>query len=741
MHLEVIFYLPGLCPEAESAAHIFLPLAKACSNEENGYTVAKIKIRCRRELVTVVGNTTSPLPGQILKMKGEWANHPKFGEQFKSVFCECSVPATSAGIQKYLGSGLIKGIGPVMAKRIVSRFRDDTLDVIENQTDKLTEVEGIGEKRIEMIKNAWQEQKEIHQVMLFLQSHGVSATYATKIFKTYGNDSIQVVQENPYRLATDIFGIGFVTADKIAQKLGFSIESEFRIQAGILYVLHQLSDEGHVYYPRQELISKCVEVLEVSSSLVDNALAHLNADHKVVIENLAASEEGQIREAIYLAKYHFSETSIAKKIKRLLQAPKSICQVDTAKALDWVQKTYSISLAEKQAQAVRKALQDKLLVITGGPGTSKSFLLNAILRIVSKMQAKVLLAAPTGRAAKRMNEVTGFEAKTIHRLLEFDFQKKGFKKDEEYPLNCDLLIIDEMSMVDTILMHHLLKAVRLDTTLIMVGDVHQLSSVGAGNVLKDIINSGAVPVVELNEIFRQARESSIIVNAHLINQGQFPRLKPRQDKLDDFFFMQEEDPEKVLEKIKFIVTERIPKRFKLDPVTDVQIISPMNKGVVGVSNLNTRLQEYLNPGGQELVRGGKTFREGDKVMQIKNNYDKEVFNGDIGKIIKLDLEMQEMKVRFEDRVVACEYADLDELVLAYAVSIHKSQGSDYPAVVIPLLTQHYIMLQRNLIYTGITRGKKLMVAIGTKKALAIAVNNAKTQQRYTFLAGRLKLNG
>jgi exodeoxyribonuclease V alpha subunit len=707
------------------------------TNEENGYTVAKVKVRSRRDLVTVIGHMTSPLPGQVLKMKGEWTNHPKFGEQFKAVFCECSVPATSAGIQRYLGSGLIKGIGPVMAKRIVARFGDDTLDVIESETEKLTEVEGIGEKRIEMIKKAWEEQKEIREVMLFLQGHGVSATYASKIFKAYGKEAIQVVQENPYRLATDIFGIGFVTADNIARKLGFTLESEFRIQAGILYVLHQLSDEGHVFYPRPDLISKCTEILEVETALVDKCLAELSAQQKVVIEGLTTPVEESL-EAVYLAKYHFSEKSIARKLTQLRSAPKSIRKVDTDKALDWVQKTHSMSLAKKQAEAVRRALEDKILVITGGPGTGKSFLLNAILKIVSRLKAKIVLAAPTGRAAKRMNEATGFEAKTIHRLLEFDFQKGGFKKDEEHPLNCDLLIVDEMSMVDTVLMHHLLKAVRLDTTLIMVGDVNQLPSVGAGNVLKDIINSGAVPVVELNEIFRQARESSIIVNAHLINQGQFPRLTPRQDKLDDFFFMQEEDPEKVLDKIKYIVMQRIPKRFRLDPVSQVQVISPMNRGVVGVSNLNSELQACLNPKGQELARGGRTFREGDKVMQIKNNYDKEVFNGDIGRIIKLDLEMQEIKVRFDDRVVAYEYADLDELVLAYAVSIHKSQGSDYPAVVIPLLTQHYIMLQRNLIYTGITRGKSLVVVIGAKKALAIAVNNAKTQQRYTFLDGRLK---
>ncbi len=706
------------------------------TNEENSYTVAKVRVRGRRNLVTVVGNITSPQPGQIVKMKGEWSNHPKFGEQFKAVYCQCSVPATSAGIQKYLGSGLIKGIGPVMARRIVAQFGENTLDIIEKEPDRLTEIEGIGTKRIEMIKKAWEEQKEIREVMVFLQSHGVSATYAGKIFKAYGKDSISVVQNNPYQLARDIFGIGFLTADRIAQKIGFSTDSLFRVQAGILYVLHQLSEEGHVYYPKKDLVIKCTEILEVKSELIKEALVSLNDKREIILEELQANQKPF--QAVYLAKYHFSETSLANKLRRLINLPKSIPSINSQKALDWVQKTYSIRLAQKQAEAVKRALEDKILVITGGPGTGKSFLLKAILKIISRLKARVLLAAPTGRAAKRMNESTGFEAKTIHRLLEFDFKKGGFKKDEEHPLNCDLLIIDEMSMVDTTLMHHLLKAVRLDTTLIMVGDVNQLPSVGAGNILKDIINSGSVPVIELNEIFRQARQSSIIVNAHLINQGKFPRLKPNNDKLDDFYFLSEDDPEQVLQKLKKIILERIPKRFQLDPLTEVQVISPMNKGIVGVANLNSQLQESLNPKGQELVRGGKRFRLGDKVMQIKNNYDKEVFNGDIGKIVGLDLEVQEMKVRYDDRTMAYEYSDLDELVLAYAVSIHKSQGSDYPAVVMPVLTQHYVMLQRNLIYTGITRGKKLVVMIGSKKALAIGVNNSKTQARYTYLAERLK---
>ena len=708
------------------------------ANEENSYTVAKVKVKGRRDLVTVVGNIASPQAGQVLKMKGQWVNHPRFGEQFKAVYCECSVPATSAGIQKYLGSGLIKGIGPIMAKRIVARFGEGTLDVIDQEPDRLAEIEGIGEKRIAMIKKAWEEQKEIREVMLFLQGHGVSATYASKIFKTYGQDSIRIVQDNPYRLAGDIFGIGFVTADRIAQKLGFAADSPSRLQAGVLFVLHQCADEGHVYYPKDELLTRCTEILDVQAGLIHQALEALRQEREVILEELAEGEDRKPVQAVFLTKYHFSETSIAGKLKKLLQSPKSIRPVDTAKALSWVQEAYGIRLADKQAQAVQKALQDKVLVITGGPGTGKSFLLQAILKIVARMGAGILLAAPTGRAAKRMNESTGFEAKTIHRLLEFDFQKGGFKKNEEHPLNCDLLVIDEMSMVDTVLMHHLLKAVRLDSTLVLVGDVNQLPSVGAGNVLQDIIRSGSVPVVELSEIFRQARESSIIVNAHRINAGEFPRLTPRQDKLDDFFFVQEENPERVLEKIQHLVLHRIPSRFRLDPLRDTQVLSPMNKGIVGVANLNAVLQACLNPRGREIVRGGKTFRIGDKVMQTKNNYDKDVYNGDIGTITGLDSELQEVKIGFPDKSVAFELSELDELVLAYAVSIHKSQGSDYPAVVLPLLTQHYIMLQRNLVYTAITRGRKLVVLIGTKKALAISINNAQTQKRYTRLEQRLR---
>jgi exodeoxyribonuclease V alpha subunit len=693
------------------------------SNEENGYTVARVKVYGRRDLVTVVGNLLSPTPGEVIHLKGEWVNNPKYGEQFKVVHYKSLVPASVSGIQKYLGSGLIKGIGPVMAKRIVKKFGEDTLEVIEHAIQKLSEVDGIGEKRIEMIENAWAAQKEIREVMVFLQSHGVSSGYATKIFKQYRDQSIEVVKENPYRLATDIFGIGFIIADKIAEKLGISKNSELRAEAGILYVLNQLSDDGHVYYPYELLIARCEEILQVDREIIIKALGTIALDKRIVIEDLNEDIE-EFREnnkAVYLAKYHFSETSIASKIKTLIGAPKLIGRIDADNAIEWVQQQLSITLAEKQKEAIKSAIENKVMVITGGPGTGKTTIINAVIKIFSRIGVQIFLAAPTGRAAKRMSEVTGHEAKTIHRMLKYSIKGGGFEKNEENPLDCELLIVDEASMIDTILMHHLLKAVPKQATFILVGDVNQLPSVGAGSILNDIINSQAVPVVELNEIFRQAQESLIIVNAHKINNGVMPSLKTSGEKLEDFYFIEKEDPEEVL---KLIVDE-------------IQILTPMHRGVVGASNLNITLQQVLNPREDGITRGGRNFRISDKVMQIRNNYDKEVFNGDIGRIQNIDTESQEVTISFDGRTVAYDYPDLDEIVLAYAVSVHKSQGSEYPAVVIPILTQHYMLLQRNLIYTGVTRGKKLVVIIGTKKALAIGLKNNKTRKRYTYLKYRL----
>ena len=711
------------------------------NNEENGFTIARVKVCGQRDLVTIIGNLMAPTPGEILKMRGEWANHPKFGEQFKVVHYETKVPATVYGIQKYLGSGLIKGLGPVMAKRIVKKFGKKTLDVIENEILQLSHVEGIGKKRIAMIQNAWDEQKEIREVMIFLQAHGVSSGYATKIFKEYGNRSIAVVKDNPFRLATDIFGIGFVTADSIAEKLGFPKNSDQRIEAGILYVLHQLSDDGHVYYPYEELIIKSRKILDVERDAVVKAFGILAADKKIVFEDLNNSIEEfkENNKAVYLAKFHLCETSISDRLKALALSPKSIRTVDTDRAIDWVQKQLSIILAKNQVSAVRSCLKEKVIVITGGPGTGKTTIINAILKIFSMLKVRTLLAAPTGRAAKRMSETTGFEARTIHRLLEFSFAKGGFQKNEERPLACDLLVVDEASMIDTILMYHLLKAVPLSAILILVGDVNQLPSVGAGNILKDIIESNAVPVAWLNEIFRQAKKSQIIVNAHKINQGVIPSLGTSQlhSQENDFYLIQQEDPARVLEIILELVKVRIPQRFGFDPVDDIQVLTPMHKGVAGAGNLNKELQKMLNPGQEGVMRGDQNYRVSDKVMQVRNNYDKEVFNGDIGRITQIYPEDQQLAISFDGREVTFDFSDLDEVVLAYAVSVHKSQGSEFPVVIIPVLTQHYILLQRNLIYTAVTRGQKLVVMVGTHKALAIGVKNDKTKKRFTYLSYRL----
>ncbi|HRR40414.1 MAG TPA: ATP-dependent RecD-like DNA helicase [Syntrophales bacterium] len=710
------------------------------TSEETGYTVAKVRVYGRRDLVTVIGNIVNPTPGEIIKMKGEWGNHPKYGEQFKIVFCQTAVPANVQGIEKYLGSGLIKGIGPVMAKRVVKMFKEKTLEIIESEIERLAEVEGIGQKRIAMIRRAWEEQKEIREVMIFLQSHGVSSGYAAKIYKQYGNEAVKIVQENPYRLATDVFGIGFITADKIAEKMGFARDSELRAAAGILYVLHELTDEGHVFYPYDRLLVKCEEMLDIDREIIVRALDTLAADKQVVVEEIV-QDSTEVREsdkAVYLTGYHIAEKNIAFRLMALVNAPQAIRKIDAEKAVQWVQERLSITLADKQIEAVHRTAANKVMVITGGPGTGKTTIINAILRIFSAIRTRFMLAAPTGRAAKRMSEATGHEAKTIHRMLEYNMRKGGFQKNEGSPLNCELLIVDEASMIDTLLMHHLLKAVPVTATFILVGDVNQLPSVGAGNVLKDIIDSGTVPVVRLNEIFRQARESSIIVNAHKINEGVMPSFDSSPGRLDDFYFISQEDPQKALETVVTLVKERIPKRFGFDPIDDIQVLTPMHKGTVGAGNLNIELQKALNPGTEGVIRGGRLFRVNDKVMQIVNNYDKDVYNGDIGRIISIDTEAQEVRVAFDGREVGYDYTDLDELVHAYAVSVHKSQGSEYPAVVVPILTQHYVLLQRNLLYTAVTRGKKLVVLVGTKKALAIAVKNNRTRNRYTLLERRLR---
>lgn len=710
------------------------------TSEETGYTVAKLRVHGHYDFVTIIGNIIAPVPGEILMVKGHWVDHPKFGRQFKVNSHRVKVPATIQGIKKYLGSGLIKGIGPVMAARIVKRFGEKTLDVIEHRINELEKIEGIGPKRIEIIKEAWQEQKEIRDVMIFLQTYGIGQGYAIKIFRRYGHDSISLLTQNPYRLATDIYGIGFNTADRIAEKLGFDKSAPIRAEAGILYVLNQLADEGHVYYPYESLIEKCQEMLEVDREVIINAFGPITYEGKVIIEDLNRDLDvfEPNKKAVYLSRFHTSEVNAVQNFIRLVSSQKHIRKIDKDKALHWVQQKVRLNLAAKQIEAVKKAITDKIMVITGGPGTGKTTIIHAVIQIYRELGVRIQLAAPTGRAAKRMSEATGYPAKTIHRMLEYSLQKGGFQRDQDHPLEVDVLILDEVSMIDTILMHHLLKAIPSNATFIMVGDVNQLPSVGAGNVLKDIIQSKKIAIVELVEIFRQAQESKIIVNAHKINRGLIPNLTQNQEGLEDFYFIEQDDPDQALRIIMELVCNRIPKRFKLDSINEIQVLSPMHKGIVGTGNLNLRLQEALNPSEIKLVRGERFFRLHDKVMQIRNNYDKEVFNGDMGRITAIDPENHEITVTFDGIPVLYDYSELDEIILAYAISVHKSQGSEYPAVVIPIVPQHYVLLQRNLIYTAVTRGKKLVVLVGSKKAIAFGIKNNKTTQRYTYMAERLR---
>ncbi len=709
------------------------------NNEENGYSVVKVKVYGRKDLVTVVGSFASVTPGEVLRMEGSWGFHARFGEQFKVERYETATPATVEGIRKYLGSGLIKGIGPVMAKRVVTRFGERTLDIIEEETERLLEVDGIGSYRLEQIKKAWNDQKDIRQLMVFLRGHGVSATYATRIFKQYGASSEKTLQENPYRLAIDITGIGFITADKIAQSLGFAPDSPMRAEAGILYALHQASEEGHVCVPRAWLFERCDQLLSMPLPVLEGAMAALLADERLMEENVpeeALASFGDDK-AIYLRGYHYAESQVAHRLAYLRAFQSLQRKVDPEAAIALLKEKLPFKLAPLQAQAVKQALSDKVVVITGGPGTGKTTLIRAVLTVYKQMEARVCLAAPTGRAAKRLSEATGQQASTVHRLLEFSPQLGGFQRNEQKPLSADLVIVDETSMLDVLLIHHLLKAIPTHATLVLVGDVDQLPSVGPGNVLKDIIASQEFPVVKLTEIFRQARQSRIVTNAHLVQQGMFPRIRIEGKELQDFYFIEKEDPEEVFQVILKLCGERIPARFDLDPVEDIQVLSPMHKGLVGAQRLNIALQEALNPESKHIERGGRTFRLHDKVMQIRNNYDKDVFNGDLGRIRKIDMENQELHAEIDGRTVRYDFSELDELVLAYAVSVHKAQGSEYPAIVIPLLTQHYMMLQRNLLYTAITRARKLAIIVGSKKALAIAVNNNQTQKRFSLLRERL----
>ncbi len=703
-------------------------------NEETGYTVARLKAEGETGLVTIVGSIPGLSPGETVKLKGEWQSHAKYGQQFKTASCELVMPATVSGIERYLGSGMIKGIGPVMAKRLVSKFAVETLDVIDRDIERLREVDGIGEKRIGMIRGAWQTQKEVRDVMVFLQGHGVSPAYAVKIFKQYGKEAVPVVRENPYRLAEDVFGIGFITADRIASMLGIANDSPVRARAGIQYILNRLSDEGHVCYPFNQLVEQCEKVLDIERGIILDAMSWAASDRRIVIEE--TGDPSGCDNAVYLVRFHVSEQGIARRLRDLLAHPRQLPLMDRDELLAAAEKQLGLALSSQQALAVRDSVERKVMVITGGPGTGKTTIIKSIITIQERIGHRVMLAAPTGRAARRMSEATGREARTIHRLLEFSPKEGRFKKDEQDPLQAEAFVIDEGSMIDTVLMYHLLKALPLHATLILVGDVDQLPSVGAGNVLKDIIDSHVVPVVRLNEIFRQSRESMIIVNAHRVNSGLMPILTGTGRS--DFQFIEMEEPEAAVERLVGLCREGIPRKFGYHSIDDIQVLTPMHRGTLGALNLNIELQKHLNPSKDELLRGGRTFKTGDKVMQIIINYDKDVYNGDIGRIRKIDREEQEVYVDFYGKLVGYDLSDLDELVLAYATSVHKAQGSEYPAVVMPIFMQHYILLQRNLLYTGITRGKKLVVLLGTKKALGIAVRNDRPQMRYTLLKERLQ---
>jgi exodeoxyribonuclease V alpha subunit len=701
-------------------------------NAENGFCVVRAKARGHRDLVTVVGHAAAVSAGEWITASGEWVNDRTHGPQFKARFLKTSPPMSIDGIEKYLASGMIRGIGPVYAKKLVRAFADKVFEIIEESPDRLREVSGIGSVRASRILAAWAEQKAVREIMVFLHSHGVGTARAVRIFKTYGADAVQVMTENPYRLAREIRGIGFKTADAIAMKLGIEKTAMMRVRAGISYALTEAMDEGHCGLPVDQLTQLTGKLLDVPEDLVCTGLKLELAEGNVVGDRVRDNS------CVFLAGLYQAERSIAERMRRLSASDLPWPAIDADKAIPWIEAKIGLSLADSQRAAICLALASKVMVMTGGPGVGKTTILQAILRILSAKGVKLLLCAPTGRAAKRMTEATGFEAKTVHRLLEVDPKTGGFKRGEDHPLDCDLLVADEASMIDVLLMQAVMKALPARSALLIVGDIDQLPSVGPGQVLADIIESGAIPVVRLTEVFRQAAQSRIVTAAHRINQGLMPDLAPT-DPSSDFYFVQADEPETAVTRIIDLVKTRIPKRFGFDSIRDIQVLCPMNRGGVGARSLNIELQSALNPPGtQRVERFGWTFAAGDKVMQIQNDYDKDVFNGDIGLIERVDPDEGELAVTFDGREVVYEFGELDTLVPAYAATIHKSQGSEYPVVVIPILTQHYAMLQRNLLYTGITRGKRLVVLVGQKKALAIAIRNVSGRTRWSKLAEWLK---
>ena len=691
-------------------------------NPENGYSVLKVKVKGYNDLVTLVGNLLEVPVGSVLLCRGEWKVDKRYGSQFVAATWEETMPATVYGIEKYLGSGLVKGIGPRFARAIVQRFGTETIDIIETEIERLYEVPNIGRKRVAKIRESWEKQKDIKNVMLFLQGYGVSTAYAAKIYREYGKESIDKVRENPYRLADDIWGIGFKTADGIAAKMGYGKEDPRRCRSGILYTLGQLSDEGHVYAGEEQLVKTAGQLLEAGETAIRDTLAGMLQAEDLILD----------KDAIYLPPFYHAECGTSRRLRDLAQSTGRSLFDGLFDPSSLTAET-GIEYDEVQLAAIRQAVTSKVMVLTGGPGTGKTTTTQGIIAALKKAGLRVLLAAPTGRAAKRMSEATGMEAKTIHRLLEYNPQD-GYKRNDENPLEGDALIVDECSMIDILLMNNLLKAVPVGMRLVFVGDIDQLPSVGAGNVLRDIIDSQRIPVVRLVRIFRQAQKSRIVMNAHTINQGRFPDTSNGRDT--DFFFMREDDPERAAETIVRLVKERLPRAYRESP-DRIQVLTPMQRGVVGAANLNLLLQQALNPSGPSLGRGGYTYRQGDRVMQLCNNYAKEVFNGDLGYIREVDTEERTLKVDFDGKWIEYDITELDELTLAYATTIHKAQGSEYPIVVMPVLMTHFVMLQRNLIYTGITRAKKICVLIGATKALAYAVRNVSVLKRNTSLRERL----
>ena len=691
-------------------------------NPENGYSVLKVKVKGYNDLVTLVGNLLEVPVGSVLLCRGEWKVDKRYGSQFVAATWEETMPATVYGIEKYLGSGLVKGIGPRFARAIVQRFGTETIDIIETEIERLYEVPNIGRKRVAKIRESWEKQKDIKNVMLFLQGYGVSTAYAAKIYREYGKESIDKVRENPYRLADDIWGIGFKTADGIAAKMGYEKEDPRRCRSGILYTLGQLSDEGHVYAGEEQLVKTAGQLLEAGETAIRDTLAGMLQAEDLILD----------KDAIYLPPFYHAECSTSRRLRDLAESTGRSLFDGLFDPSSLTAET-GIEYDEVQLAAIRQAVTSKVMVLTGGPGTGKTTTTQGIIAALKKAGLRVLLAAPTGRAAKRMSEATGMEAKTIHRLLEYNPQD-GYKRNDENPLEGDALIVDECSMIDILLMNNLLKAVPVGMRLVFVGDIDQLPSVGAGNVLRDIIDSQRIPVVRLVRIFRQAQKSRIVMNAHAINQGRFPDTSNGRDT--DFFFMREDDPERAAETIVRLVKERLPRAYRESP-DRIQVLTPMQRGVVGAANLNLLLQQALNPSGPSLNRGGYTYRQGDRVMQQRNNYDKDVFNGDLGYIREVDTEERTLKVDFDGKWVEYDVTELDELTLAYATTIHKAQGSEYPIVVMPILMTHFVMLQRNLIYTGITRAKKICVLLGAAKALAYAVRNVSVLKRNTRLKERL----